>query len=123
VNSSWIGRFAALGVGAWALCAVTAPAARAQDGACQQLKKDYHQELDSAGSLKTKAAQQAMQSGAQALNKLGIQLGSSSNAQQAIQKGALAASSPRMEGAIVIQLLSANAHLQEMIWRGCKPSG
>jgi hypothetical protein len=121
VSSSWIGRFAALGVACWALCAANAPAARAQDGACQQLQKDYHQELDSARSLKSKAAQQAMQSGAQVLNKLGIQLGSSSDAQEAIQKGALAASSPQMQGAIVIQLLSANTHLQEMIWRGCKP--
>jgi hypothetical protein len=60
--------------------------------------------------------------GSQALNKLGIQLGSSGNAQQAVQKGALAATSPQMQGAIMIQLLSANTHLQEMIWRGCKPS-
>jgi hypothetical protein len=27
-----------------------------------------------------------------------------------------------MQGAIMIQLLSANTHMQEMIWRGCKPS-
>ena len=35
---------------------------------------------------------------------------------------ALAATSPQMQNAIMIQLTSANAHLQEMIWRGCKPS-
>jgi hypothetical protein len=81
-----------------------------------------HPRCGSADSLKAKAAQQAMQSGSQALSKLGIQLGSSSNAQQAIHKGALAASSPQMQGAIMIQLLSANTHMQEMIWRGCKPS-
>jgi hypothetical protein len=113
---------ASLAVACMALGAVYTPAALAQGGTCQQLQKTYQQELGSAESLKSKAAQQAMQSGSQALNKLGIQLGSSGNAQQAIQKGALAATSPQMQGAIMIQLLSANTHLQEMIWRGCKPS-
>jgi len=101
---------------------VGTPAARAQDGTCPQLQKTYQQELSSAESLKSKAAQQAMQSGSQALSELGIQIGSSSNVQQAIHKGALAATSPQMQGAIMIQLLSANTHLQEMIWRGCKVS-
>ena len=101
---------------------IAAPAAIAQNNPCQQLQKTYRQELSSAESLKTKAAQQAMQAGSQALNKFGIQIGSSGNAQQAVQKGALAATSPTMQGAIMIQLLSANTHLQEMIWRGCKPS-
>ena len=31
----------------------------------------------------------------------------------------LAATSPQVQGAIMIQLLSANAHLQELIWLGC----
>jgi hypothetical protein len=106
-----------------AVASIATSEALAQDNTCQQLEKTYQQELGSADSLKAKAAQQAMQSGSQALSKLGIiQLGSSSNAQQAIQKGALAASSPQMQGAIMIQLLSANTHMQEMIWRGCKPS-
>lgn len=102
--------------------ALPASPAQAQDSQCQKLQQSYQQELGSAESLKGKAAQQAMQSGSQALNKLGIQLGSSNNAQQAIEKGALAATSPQMQGAIMIQLLAANTHLQEMIWRGCKPS-
>ena len=123
MRSTSIGRVAAgLAVACIALGAVDTPAALAQDGACQQLQNTYQQELGSAESPKSKAAQQAMQSGSQALNELGIQLGPSSNAQQAIQKGALAATSPQMQGAIMIQLLSANTHLQEMIWRGCKPS-
>ena len=96
--------------------------ALAQD-ACQRLQQSYQRELGSAESLKSKAAQQAMQSGSQALTKLGIQLGSSVKPEQAVEKGALAATSPQMQGAIIIQLLSANAHLQEMVWRGCKPSG
>ena len=101
---------------------IAAPAAIAQNNTCQQLQQTYQQELGSAESLKGKAAQQAMQSGSQALGKFGIQIGASSHAQQAIQKGALAATSPQMQGAIMIQLLSANTHVQEMIWRGCKPS-
>jgi hypothetical protein len=113
---------AALALACIALGALYAPVAQAQDGTCQHLQKTYQQELGSADSLKAKAAQQAMQSGSQALNKLGIQLGSSSNAQQAIEKGALAASGPQMQGAIMVQLLSADTHMQEMIWRGCKPS-
>ena len=104
---------------ALALCLPAAPA-QAQD--CQKLQQTYQQELNSAESLKATAAQQAMQSGSSALSQFGIQLNSSGNAQQAIQKGALAATSPQMQGAILIQLLSANTHLQEMMWRGCKPS-
>ena len=121
--SSSTGRVAAgLTLACMAVASIATSEALAQDNTCQQLEKTYQQELGSADSLKAKAAQQAMQSGSQALSKLGIQLGSSSNAQQAIQKGALAASSPQMQGAIMIQLLSANTHMQEMIWRGCKPS-
>lgn len=101
---------------------LSAGPARAQNSQCQQLQNTYQQELGSAESLKATAAQQAMQSGSNALSQFGIQLPSSGDAQQAIQKGALAATSPQMQGAIVIQLLSANTHLQEMIWRGCKPS-
>jgi hypothetical protein len=97
-------------------------AARAQNSQCQKLQQSYQQELGSAESLKSKAAQQAMQSGSNVLSNFGIQLNSSGNAQQAIQKGALAATNPQMQNAIIIQLLSANAHLQEMMWRGCKPS-
>jgi hypothetical protein len=122
-RSSAIGR-RVIGVAATlaVIGAMPAPTALAQDGACQQLQKTYQQELQSAQSLKSKAAQQAMQSGSQALSKLGINPGSTSDAQQAIQKGALAATSPQMQGAIIIQILSANTHLQEMIWRGCKSS-
>jgi hypothetical protein len=99
----------------------SAPAV-AQNQQCQNLEKTAQQELDSASSLKSQAAKQALQSGAKVLSNLGIQTGSSSNTEQAIQKGALAASSPQMQNAILIQLLSANAHLQELTWRGCKPS-
>ena len=102
--------------------ALPASPAQAQDSQCQKLQQSYQQELGSAESLKGKAAQQAMQSGSSVLSNFGIQLNSSGNAQQAIQKGALAATSPQMQNAIIIQLLSANAHLQEMMWRGCKPS-
>jgi hypothetical protein len=102
-------------------CLSAAPA-QAQNNQCQKLQQSYQQELGSAESLKAQAAKQAMQSGSNALSQFGIQLPSSGNAQQAIQKGALAATSPQMQGAIVIQLMSANTHLQEMIWRGCKPS-
>jgi hypothetical protein len=97
-------------------------AAHAQNNPCQQLQKTYQQELGSAESLKATAAKQAMQSGSNALSQFGIQLPSSGNTQEAIQKGALAATNPQMQNAIMIQLLSANTHLQEMIWRGCKPS-
>ena len=96
--------------------------AQAQDSQCQKLQQSYQQELGSAESLKGEAAQQAMKSGSSVLSNFGIQLNSSGNAQQAIQKGALAATNPQMQNAIIIQLLSANAHLQEMMWRGCKPS-
>jgi hypothetical protein len=102
--------------------AMPASPARAQNSQCQKLQQSYQQEQGSAESLKGKAAQQAMQSGSNLLSNFGIQLNSSGNAQQAIQKGALAATSPQMQNAIIIQLLSANAHLQEMMWRGCKPS-
>ena len=104
-----------------ALGILSAPA-QAQNNQCQQLQKTYQQELSSAESLKGQAAKQAMQSGSNALSQFGIQLPSSGNTQEAIQKGALAATSPQMQNAIMIQLTSANAHLQEMIWRGCKPS-
>ena len=102
-------------------CLSAAPA-QAQNNQCQKLQQTYQQELGSAESLKAQAANQAMQSGSNALSQFGIQLPSSGHAQEAIQKGALAATSPQMQGAIMIQLLSANTHLQEMIWRGCKPS-
>ena len=84
--------------------------------------RSEQQELGSAESLKAQAAKQAMQLGSNALSQFGIQLPSSGNTQEAIQKGALAATNPQMQNAIMIQLLSANTHLQEMIWRGCKPS-
>jgi hypothetical protein len=96
--------------------------AHAQDNPCQKLQQSYQQELGSADSLKAQAAKQAMQSGSNALSQFGIQLPSSGKTQEAIQKGALAATNPQMQNAIMIQLLSANTHLQEMIWRGCKPS-
>jgi hypothetical protein len=86
------------------------------------MSEAYQQELGSAESLKGKAAQRAIQSGSNVLSNFGIQLSSADKTQQAIQKGALAATNPQMQNAIIIQLLSANAHLQEMIWRGCKPS-
>jgi hypothetical protein len=82
----------------------------------------YQQEIGSAESLKSKAAQQAIHSGSSVLSNFGIQLSSADKTQQAIHKGALAATNPQMQNAIVIQLLSANAHPQEMIWRGRKPS-
>ncbi len=127
MNATLTGRILpGLGVGlVVALGLAQAPAALAQqqDGQqCQKLQQTYQQELDSAQSLKTQAAKQAMQSGSQALSQLGIQLDASGDAQQAVQKGALAATSPQMQAAIMIQLLSANTHLQEMIWRGCKAS-
>jgi len=102
--------------------ALIAAPAQAQTQRCQDLEKMAQQELDSASTLKTQAAKQAMQSGSDVLSKLGISGGGSGNVDQAIQKGALAASSPQMQNAILIQLASANAHLQEMVWRGCKPS-
>ena len=95
--------------------------AGAQSSSCEDLQKTYQQEMDSASSLKAQAAQKAVSSGTDALSQLGIDLGSSTGTQQAIQKGALAASSPQVQGAILIQLLSANTHLQELMWRGCKP--
>ena len=107
---------------ALSLLSLSAAPAQAQNSQCQQLQNTYRQELGSAESLKATAAQQAMQSGSNALSQFGIQLPSSGNAQQAIQKGALAATNPQLQNAIMIQLLSANTHLQEMIWRGCKPS-
>ena len=125
MNTAVIGRIP-LGAtaGVVLLGLIQAPAALAQqDGQqCQKLQQTYQQELGSGQSLKAQAAKQAMQSGSKALNQLGIQLNASGNAQQAMQKGALAATSPQMQAAIMIQLLSANTHLQEMIWRGCKPS-
>ena len=63
------------------------PATRAQDGQCQKLQQSYQQEFGSAESLKSKAAQQAMQSGSSVLSNFGIQLGFSGKAQEAIQKG------------------------------------
>lgn len=105
------------------LALVLAPAiAAAQNSTCDQLQKTYQQEMDSASSLKATAAQKAMESSSDVLNQLGISVGGSGNTQEAIQKGALAATSPQVQNAIMIQLLSANTHLQEMMWRGCKPS-
>ena len=119
-TSSHPGRVAlALAGAALALAPVTA--ALAQDGQCQQLRQQYRQELDSAHSLKSTAAQQAVKSGSYVLSKMGIQLDASGDTQQAIRKGALAATSPQMQNAILIQLLTANTHLQELIWRGCQP--
>jgi hypothetical protein len=110
-------------LGAVALGVLQAPAALAQGGGgeCQKLLETYRQELGSAESLAQKAAQKAMSGGAQALSSLGVDLGGTQNVQEAVQKGALAAASPPVQNAILIQLLSANTHLQEMIWRGCKP--
>ena len=123
MSTPWIGRrLYGAALGAVALGVVQCPAALAQGGGeCQKLLETYRQELGSAESLAQMAAQKAMSGGAQALSSLGVDLGGTQNARQAVQKGALAAASPPVQGAILIQLLSANTHLQEMIWRGCKP--
>ena len=106
-------------------CAATGSAqAQTTTTGCGDLAGMYDEYVKTADTLTTDLVGKALQgSGAPGvLEQLGL-AGQGLSAEQAAQKGAVAAISPPAQAAILIYLLRANTAMQEMIWKGCKPPG
>jgi hypothetical protein len=107
-----------------AVCVFTLPGFAQTAGTdCPKLRQMYDEDMKIAHTVAMELVNKAMQAAkpSEMMDKLGVDLKQAKSADEAIRKGAVTALSPPAQNAILIYLMFANATMQEMVWKGCKP--